>query len=258
MTVLFFIIFIVGLVIWFIWFLQHYVFIKNMMWNYKHCNVITFGKKGSGKDLITNYVVNKRKEFYYSNIPYSEVGTYEIITPNDISIAPNDYKHFVENNIVKIPHRFKEGCDYYISDMGVYLPSYMDSTLYKLFPSLPPFYALSRHLYNANVHMNVQNVERGWKAIREQADFFVMCVRTRKFLFWTFTSVITYDRYDSARQGLRPLKKRMLNKISKAQYDLYVAQNGDIRKGTIIQRKKNIKYDTRAFEKIVLSGERIY
>ncbi len=150
-----------------------------------------------------------------------------------------------------------ENKDIYISDIGVYLPSYMDSKLYSKFPSMPVFYALSRHLYNCNVHCNTQNIERGWKALREQADFYIQVKKTYKIFNWLFiTKYISYDKYESAKQNLLPIKNRLLNKYSKAENDIYNAQNGDIRIGYIFQTKRKLYYDTRAMEKILLKGKR--
>lgn len=228
--------------------------IDNMMWHFRHCNVLVGGKKGSGKDLLFQYVINKRKRAYYGNILYGGKG--KKIQLTDVSCAPNDYEHIVNNKIVKQPHHFKEKCDIYISDIGVFLPSYMDSKLYNKFPSMPVFYALSRHLYNNNVHCNCQNIERGWKALREQADFYIIVKRTYKLPFLLITKIYTYDKYESARQNLLPIKTRLINKYSKAEADVFRATNGDIRCGYIFQWKKTIKYDTRAFEKILLKGRR--
>lgn len=181
---------------------------------------------------------------------------HKIISLQDVSVKPNTFNNFVTNTIEKVPHSLKEGKDIYISDIGNFLPSYMDSTLYKLYPSMPIYYSLSRHLYNSNVHCNTQNIERGWKALREQADFYVICKRTIRIFNWFITRMVTYDNYNSAKNGIQPIKLRMLNKYSKANVDLFVAQNGDIRKGYIIQHKKNLTYDTRYFEKVVLKGLR--
>lgn len=228
---------------------------RNTLWNFKHCNVLVAGKKGSGKDLLFQWVINKRKKPYYANISYG--GKCKKISLKNVSCYPNDYDHIVNDNITRTPHLFKEKSDIYISDIGIYLPSYMDSKLYNKFPSMPVFYALSRHLYNNNVHCNTQNIERGWKALREQADFYVIVKRTYKiFGFFFITKYYSYDRYDSARQGLQPIKTRLLNKYSKAQVDIYKATNGDIRKGYIFQFKPNLKYNTRAMEKILLKGKR--
>lgn len=251
-------IFILGFIIFIFlcvyWFIKYKIFTNNLLWNFKHCNVVVAGKKRTGKDLTFNWVINKRDDFYYANIPYG--GKHKVITLQDVSIYPNTYYNFVTNSLTKIPRTFKEKKDIYISDIGNFLPSYMDSTLYKLFPSMPCFYSLSGHLYDNNVHCNTQAIERGWKALREQADFFVIVKRTIRIFNIFITKMTTYDKYSSALQGLQPLRVRLLNKQSKANYDLFVAQNGDIRKGFIVQTKKNIKYDTRYFEKLVLKGKR--
>lgn len=229
---------------------------NNLYWHFQHVNVIIFGKKGSGKDLITDKVIRHRKEFYYSNIPYS-YNDNEVISLKQVSCEPNNYENIVNEKIVQTEHLYKEGKDIYISDIGIYLPSYMDNKLYQKFPSMPILYALSRQLYNNNIHCNTQNLERGWKALREQADFYVRCKRTYKLPFLLVTSVVTYDKYDSAKKGLEPIKTRMLNKYSKAEVDIYKAENGEIRKGLIINLKSKVKYDSRYFEKVLLKGERL-
>ena len=229
---------------------------SNTLWNFKHCNVLVAGKKGSGKDMLFQWVINKRKDYYYSNISYG--GYKKIIKLKEVSCSPNDYNTIINDKIEKQPHRFKEGKDIYISDIGIYLPSYMDSKLYKEFPSMPVLYALSRHLYDSNIHCNTQNIERGWKALREQADFYIIVKRTYKIGHLFITKYYSYDKYDSARQCLTPMKSRIFNKFSKAEYDKYIAENGEIRKGYIFQWKKNLKYDTRAMEKILLKGRRKY
>lgn len=236
--------------------IKYQVFKNYLLRQFKQCNVIVAGKKGRGKDLLFQYVINKRKDYYYSNISYG--GKKKIIHLTDVSTYPNDYNKLITDNVEKTLHKFKDGKDIYISDIGNFLPSYMDSTLYKKFPSMPIFYSLSRHLYDSNVHCNTQNMERGWKALREQADFYVQVRKTTKIFGFIFvTYMVTYDRYDSAKQNLNPLKTRMFNKFSKAQYDLFVAQHGTIKSGFIIQFKNNLKYDTRAFEKILLKGRRL-
>ena len=238
-----------------VWLISNHLTNKNTLWNFKHCNVLVGGKKGTGKDLLFQWVINKRKDYYYSNLSYG--GFYKNISLKQVSCEPNDYNKIVNDKIEKQPHALKENKDIYISDIGVFLPSYMDSKLYSKFPSMPVFYALSRHLYNCNVHCNSQNIERGWKALREQADFYIQVKRTYKIFNWLFiTKYYSYDKYESAKQNLLPIKTRLLNKFSKAEVDKYYATNGEIRKGYIFQTKKNLHYDTRAFEKILLKGKR--
>lgn len=230
---------------------------KNILWNFKHCNVIVAGKKGTGKDLMFNWVIRKRHDFYYSNISYG--GKHKIITLKEVSCMPNTYYNLINDKVEKQPHLFKEEKDIYISDIGNFLPSYMDSTLYKYFPSMPLFYSLSRHLYNNNVHCNTQNIERGWKALREQADFFIQVKRTYKLFGLLFvTKYYSYERYESAKKNLLPIKTRLLNKYSKAEADIYRATNGEIQKGYLFQWRHQLRYNTRAFEKILLKGRRKY
>ena len=226
----------------------------NIVWHFKHGNVVVCGHKGKGKDVLFQWVINKRHDFYYSNISYG--GKKKIISIKDISCEPNDYDSLINNRINKTSHKFREKKDIYISDAGNFLPAQMDSMLHKKYKSMPLFYSLSRHLYNNNVHMNAQSVERLWKIIREQADFFVCCKRTYHIPFFLIVKCITYDKYESCKAGLLPLKRRLFNKESKNQYDLFVSQNGDIRKCFVFIPKHKIKYDTRAFEKILLKGKR--
>lgn len=252
--VLLLIIFIVLLIGLTIFLIINKVNTDNIRYHFKIGNVIVCGHKGTGKDLVFQWIINKRKQFYYSNISYG--GKHKIIKLLDVSVAPNTYDNLIKDNVTKIEHAFKEGKDIYISDGGNFLPSQMDSILHKRFPSMPIYYSLSRHLYNNNVHVNTQNIERIWKALREQADFYITVKRTYKIFGLFITKVYTYDKYESCKANILPLKKRMLNKLSRANVDLYNAQNGDIRKCYIIQTKKRLKYDTRAFEKILLKGRR--
>lgn len=276
---LFIILFGILLIVFGIWLLNNNLAVSNMLYHFKHCNVIVGGKKGTGKDLITNYVIRKRKQYYYSNIDYSIphkllvqkdnfkildeyvkdhmiTDKREIIGLYDVSVYPNTYNEFVNQNYKIIERRFFDGKDIYVSDIGNFLPSYMDSTLYKKFPSMPLLYSLSRHMYANNIHCNTQNIERAWKALREQADFFVITKRTYRLFGLLITKCYSYDNYQSAIHQLKPLKKRMMNKQSKANVDLYNAQNGDIRKFFIFQRVSKISYDTRQFEKYVFDSPR--
>lgn len=243
-------------------FIGHILFVNALVSEFDRSNTITFGKIGRGKGLITQFVINKRKrKNYYGNISYSKEGDkrfHLIESLKEVSCEPNDFKAIVEDKIEKTPHKFIENSDIFIDDIGIYLPSYMDSLLYRYYPSMPVLYAMSRQLYNMHIHCNTQSLERGWKALREQADFYIKaCHTTKLFGFIFITKVITYDKYESAKQGLLPIKTRLLNKYSKAEADIYRATNGEIKQGHIIQLKWQLHYDTRAFEKILLEGDRI-
>lgn len=215
---------------------------------FRNGNVIVFGKKGRGKDLLFQKIINSRHEKYTANITYG--GEYVAEEwPKEKNCDPNTYQNFICNDvktIIKKPEL--EGVDYYISDGGIILPSQMDSTLHKLFPSFPIFYALSRHLYNSNIHINTQNIERVWKSLREQADYFVKCRGVINLPFFLVVKTTEYDRYQSAVNDVRTFTGGgIFNRFSRAEEATYNASNGFIKDGFIIIRKKAINYDTRAY-----------
>lgn len=211
-------------------------------------NVIVFGKKGTGKDIIFNYITNTRK-FYYSNIPYTNKN-YELITPNDLKLGDNNYENLLNNDIHKCAWNYKENIDFFISDSGVYLPSQYDSILHKKYKGLPLFYALSRHIGCHNIHCNTQNLERLWKALREQADYYVKCLKTIKIPFFLIVKVRTYDKYSSAVNDIRICKGGIFGKS-----DVVKVQNanvGEIKEFSIIVSKRKTKYNSRYFKEVFL------
>lgn len=242
---------ILALLIGFIWFLYVCISTKNrIVREFKHCNVIVFGKKGNGKDVLFQKVIDTRKDTYFANLDYG--GDFNIVSLKDISVSPNTYDDFINGKITKIDkNELMENKDIYISDGGIYLPSQYDTKLYKTYPSFPIFYALSRHLYNNNVHVNTQNLSRVWKALREQADYYIKCRGVLNLGFGLLVKTTEYEKYESALNGVEPIKALLFNKINKADIQQYVAKNGFIKKGFIFIFKKHIKYDTRAFSKII-------
>lgn len=210
-------------------------------------NVIVYGPKGSGKDMLFQLVINKKKKPYLANNSYGGKYTYTEI--KDLSVAPNTYKEFIEGNITKIKKVHGDFIDVYISDAGIHLPSQYDSQLHKIYPSFPIYYALSRQLYEQNIHMNSQKLERPWKAIREQAEYYIKCRGIVK-LGWLFViKYTTYEKYESAKENLLPMGNRIFNKFSKAEQDKYKALNGNIINRYSFIWKWSIKYDTRHFAK---------
>lgn len=218
-------------------------------------NVVVSGRKRYGKDILFQAVIKWRKEPYFAN--YSYGGEYTHIDLKELELTPNTYDNFIDGKIEKVKKNNKlEGKDIYISDGGIYLPSQADSKLHKTYPSLPITYALTGHLWANGIHVNTQRLERLWKALREQADYFV---RIRKrvlklpFIFVVFTT--EYDKYESAKQELLPLGSRLFNKYSKAEKDKFRATNGFIKNGFVIVPKHYCKYDSRAFHEIMF-GEK--
>lgn len=219
---------------------------------FNRCNVIVAGKQGTGKDILFQTVIHaKKKEKAFTNIDYGY--NTEHVEISQLSVAPNTYENFINGNIKKIPRNEEmEGKDVYISDAGIHLPSQYDSKLHKQYPSFPIYYALTRQLYDQHIHMNAQTFDRIWKVIREQGDYYIVCKRTIKLLGFIFiVRYITYEKYESAKANILPMKNRLFNKFSKAEQDQFNATNGEIKKRYIITYKWRIKYDTRAFKKVL-------
>lgn len=216
-------------------------------------NVIVFGVKGAGKDLLFQLVINRRRRKYYSNISYGGRG--ELVNISDVSVPPNTYQTLIDGKYYRVAPRFADKCDIYISDGGVYLPSQYDTYLSKQYKSFPLAYALSRHLWDNRIHINTQALNRLWLKLREQSDCYIKCRYSFRFLFWLFTRITIYDNYQSALDDRRPIKKRWFNKFAKSQVDVYDATAGDIKSMYVCQRVRRIKYDTRAFKKMLIDDD---
>ena len=197
-------------------------------------NVIVFGKKRKGKDLLFNKVINARKRIYYANMPYNRNG-YNHLDMRELNINTT-YTDFIEGEIKK--------CD---------SPLKYDNILSKQFKTLPIIYALSSQVFKCNIHINTQALNRVWLKLREQADTYIKVKKTIKIfnLFITFYTI--YDKYSSAEKELQPLKGRFLNSFSQAEKDKYECENGFIKNAFIIQRKKHIYYDTHYFRTYLLN-----
>ena len=212
-------------------------------------NVITFGKKGKGKDVIHMIMINYRKKAYRSNIVYR---------PGDIprpvgyyTVAPNTYEQFIEGKVQVIPQQIEPNHDYYISDGGIILPSQYDSLLSRLYPSLPIFYALSRQLGNINIHINTQALGRVWIKLREQADAYVMARGTIHLLGFSIVFLRYYENYDTAEKGMKPYRSQIMNKQAKAEQEMFNAQYGLIKNMFMITRTKKLTYDTYHYHKVI-------
>jgi len=240
------IIIVLGLIVYFI--VRARMNLGFIVAQFRRNNVVVFGKKGSGKDMLFQQVINARKKFHYSNITYHKK-TLPIIM-NDISLFPNTYEDMINGKITKLKPNLNERYDIYISDAGVMLPSQYDWLLHKKYPSLPLLYALQRHLYASNMHVNVQALSRVWKPIRELADGYVQCEKVIWIGPFYLQFVTYYDRYNSAEQSLLPMKRRIINGTSDAIADQYVATNGLIKPMFLLGTKKHITYDTRYFRSV--------
>lgn len=246
MAILFIGLAILGIVL-VVFLVKSFLFKREIVKDFERNNVIVFGKKGCGKDLLFSEVIRKRKTAYVSNCDYGGKG-YMPFKPSQISLAPNDFRSFIDDKITTIKKDDPlEGVDFYLSDGGIYFPSQYDGVLDKKYPSLPIFYALSRHLYASNFHINTQALGRIWLKIREQADTYIKACRVLKLPFFLIVKARIYDKYESALNDVRPLKVAKLNKYAKSEANMFKASQGYIKEGYLIIRKKHISYDTRLF-----------
>lgn len=226
--------------------------LKEIATAFKNGNTITYGKKGKGKDLTTNAVINVRDELCYSNIQFNPK-LCQLKSIKEFSVEPNTYINMLEQDIQTIPKKLREHTDMYISDGGIYLPSQYSQQLIKLYPSLPIFYATSRHLGEMNIHINTQYLGRIWDKLREQADSYFKCCGTKKSLFGRslITEIIYYDTYKSAMAELLPFEMSFFaGSEERARAKEFEAKNGTIKRLYIKQKIKDIHYDTRYFHKV--------
>jgi hypothetical protein len=212
---------------------------------FRRCNVIVFGKKGSGKDLLFAHVIYLRNELHYSNICYNELT--ELRSLKDLLLGDNTFIDFVEDSITKSDPIFEEQKDFYISDGGVFLPSQFHREINEIYPSMPIYFALSRHLYNSNVHVNVQHLTRIWDKLREQADSYIRTLKTEDKGDYLIVNAITYDRYESAVSGLLPCNDKQ-----------YQSTNGEITERRFKVFKHELEYDTRYFKGVFLNAPKTY
>ena len=230
---------------------------------YNSGNVIQFGKKGKGKDVIFQKVIASKKQKYYSTMDYG--GKYEHKEIIDLEISPNNFENLINGLYFKIPWQFEWGRDFYISDAGIYLPSHEDNLLSKKFQSLPITYALSRQLGEMNIHVNSQALDRIWKKLREQGTYFIKSLKTFKIRLpipkskykleiYLFTKIRTYDRYQSALDDVRKIKPKIIA-ADRNQIADYNARHGEIHEFWIFTAGWQIKYDTYHFRRVLVDEE---
>ena len=185
--------------------------LKKIVKIYESGNVITCGLIGRGKDMLTANVIARRKVSYISNMDYHCAQSEYI--PLDFSKidVKNTYENFISGSVVPYEYEYPENADFYITDAGVYFPAQSERDLCRKFPTMPVFQALSRHLGNCRFHCNVQNLNRLWDKIREQADNYIIC-NWCKVLFkkLVIMKVTVYDKYQSCVDRVKPFKPLLL------------------------------------------------
>ena len=203
-------------------------------------NVIVTGLRGRGKDVLFSLVTNSSKGKYISNVDYTGDNRYIPFELMDISVGGNTFDNFLRSDLKPYKYPFDDGIDYFLSDSGIYFPSQEFSKLNKIYPSLPIFQALSRHLGDCNFHANVQNLNRLWDKIREQADSYLRCERCKvRFGRFVTLSLYYYDRYQSCVDRVLPMKKRW-GRMGKIEYDKFTASYGTIKKLKIWEAREKV------------------
>lgn len=219
---------------------------------FEHYSVSVSGDKGSGKDLITNNVIARRRLPHVSNLP-TNLPDYFPFEYDKIDLKCT-YKDLVSGNVPHYVFPYPMGTDIYLSDCGVYYPSQFCNELNRDYKSLPTFLGLSRQLGNCRVHQNTQSCNRVFDKIREQCDRYVRCRKTLKLPFGYFITFTTeYDRYDSCEARIRPCRvpigsimspeSRMMSRVAR---DQFYNQHGSVKDHIYIYRNK-AKYDTLYF-----------
>ena len=225
---------------------------------FKKGNVQVAGLRGSGKDLLFSFVVNARKKPYISNVNYTPGNKRIKYYPLDFSQLDvnNTWSDLLSGNVKQYEFPYPDGTDVYISDAGVYLPSWDCNRVQKVFPSFPLYMALSRHLGENNIHTNAQAILRPWDKIREQGDVYILCRKSRVW-FGRFAKIklTVYSKVESCAAHVRPFPV-MFGKDAKMSRVNYMASYGRIQDFTIRFILPKKAYDTRIFKQILKDGEK--
>lgn len=221
---------------------------------FQNGGVSVCGMKGTGKDVLIGNVIARRKDPYISNLDYG----YEYIPLklNDLNL-PNNYANFINNSTNDYAYPYPLGCDIYISDCGIYLPSQYCNQLNRDYEGIVSFQALSRQIAFANVHFNAQNLNRVWDKLREQSDTYIRCRKCFVIFGFVIQFITIYDKYESCLARINPCRIRapkIGDKNAKMQADLYLDnfynQHGSVKNRILIYRNKS-KHDTYYFGRLL-------
>ena len=93
---IFIVIFILLLILLF-YFVFYLINKKRILKRFEKNNVLVYGSKGSGKDLLFQWVIKCRKKPYLSNVNYGY--KYNYVSINDYCLKNNTFNNFVSDNI---------------------------------------------------------------------------------------------------------------------------------------------------------------
>lgn len=234
-------------------------------------NVCVCGERGRGKDMIIGNVITRRRLEYISNVEYKRKKgipiQYNKLEFDKLNCGENNYKNFMSGDIKYYEYPYIKGVDVYISDVGVYMPSQYCNELNKEYKYIPTFMALSRQLGGgANVHINVQNLNRAWDKLREQSRTYITCQKCRVIPIGTNNQIIIqrvriHEKYQSCLDNVPPLKiplymylgkDKLMAKLYKLNYKI---SHGEIKEYLLIYFNKS-DYNTNIFEEILKNGKK--
>lgn len=223
-------------------------------------NVCVTGLRGCGKDMLMANVVCRRKMPYVSNVVY-DLQHHIPFVPFRFNAGQNTYDEFIKGDVYRYVYPYADGTDVYISDVGVYFPSQYCNELNKKYGYFSTFMALSRHLGECNVHINVQNLNRAWDKLREQSDLYITCNWCKVFKGIVVQMVTLYDKYQSCVDRVPPYsvprpiigspERIQMWKLHKQNYD---CTYGKVRRRLLIYRNLS-KYNTRIFKEVLANGK---
>lgn len=231
-------------------------------------NCCVVGERGHGKDMLIANVVAFRSLPYISNVEYKKRGKLPLdfypLDFSSIDCGGNVYDNFISGNIKKYVYPYPLGVDVYISDVGVYLPSQYCNELNRKYKEIPTFMALSRHLGECNVHINVQNLNRAWDKLREQSRTYITCLFCKVFKFpfnrqLVIQKIRIYEKYQSCVDNVPMLKLPFYLYLGKDKtqarlYKLnYRISHGDIKEKLLVYWNRS-DYDTHIFRKMLKDG----
>lgn len=244
--------------------------IENIIKLFEKGNVCVCGEIGKGKDMLFANVITRRNLAYISNVEYKKKRglplEYHKLDFTKINCGENTYRNFMDDNVKKYVYPYPLGTDVYISDVGVYMPSQYCNELNKDYRYVPTFCALIRHVSEAHMHINVQNLNRAWDKLREMSRTYITCLGCKVIPLGKNQLVIQririYEKYESCLNNVPKLRlpwyinfgaDRLLARLYKLNYEI---QHGVIKERTLVYVNKS-SYDTHIFRQKLKDGTEV-
>lgn len=242
--------------------------LKHIIKLFEEGNVCVTGLRGRGKDMLMSNVAVRRKKPYICNIAYDDNAI--PLDLSELECGKNDYRNFINGDVKYYVFPYEDGTDVYISDAGIYFPSQYCNELNRDYKYLATFQALTRHLAEANFHINVQNINRCYDKIREQCDQYITCKRciyiplakwTRdKLRDLVIQTVIVYDKYQSCFDRVDPYKPKVpllasaeMRQLDDLERQRYRQTFGKVEQRILIYTNRS-SYNTREFREKLANG----